>query len=79
MVFHNVACWNPYSILHMQLHFIPLYQNILAFIVISMQTQIYLSFSLEVASSAFSSIESCIKDIFSWMIGNKLPVNREKA
>ena len=41
-------------------------------------TQIYLSFSPELASSAFTSIETCIKDIFSWMIGNKLSVNPDK-
>ena len=41
-------------------------------------TQIYLSFSPELASSAFTSIETCIKDIFFWMIGNKLSVNPEK-
>ena len=40
-------------------------------------TQIYLSFSPELASSAFTSIETCIKDIFTWMIGNKLSVNPE--
>ena len=42
-------------------------------------TQIYLSFSPELASSAFTSIETCIKDIFSWMIGNKLSVNPDKT
>ena len=42
-------------------------------------TQIYLSFSPELASSAFTSIETCIKDIFSWMIGNELPVNPDKT
>ena len=31
--------------------------------------QIYVSFPPELASFAFSSIESCIKDVFSWMIG----------
>ena len=41
-------------------------------------TQIYLSFSPELAS-AFSSIESCIKDVFSWMIGNKLSANPDKT
>ena len=40
---------------------------------------IYLSFSPELASSAFTSIETCIKDIFSRMIGNKLPVNPNKT
>ena len=42
-------------------------------------TQIYLSFSPELASSAFSSTESYIKDVFSWMIGNKLSVNPDKT
>ena len=41
-------------------------------------TQIYLLFSSELAS-AFTSIETCIKDIFSWMIGNKLSVNPDKT
>ena len=40
-------------------------------------TQIYLLFSSELASSAFSTIESCIKDVFSWMI-SKLFVNPNK-
>ena len=31
------------------------------------------------ASSAFTSIETCIKDIFTWMIGNKLSVNPDKT
>ena len=38
-----------------------------------------ISFSPELASSAFTSIETCIKDIFSWMIGNKLSVNPDKT
>ena len=42
-------------------------------------TQIYLSFSPELAFSVFTSIETCIKDIFSWMIGNKLSVNPDKT
>ena len=42
-------------------------------------TQIYLSFSPELASSAFTSIEAWIKDIFSWMIENKLSVNSDKT
>ena len=41
-------------------------------------TQIYLSFCPELAS-AFTSIETCIKDIFAWMIGNKLSVNPDKT
>ena len=42
-------------------------------------TQIYLSFSLELAFSALFSIESCFKDVFSWMIGNKLSINLDKT
>ena len=42
-------------------------------------TQIYLSFSPELAFSAFTSIETCIKDTFSWMIGKKLSVNPDKT
>ena len=42
-------------------------------------TQIYQSFSPELASSAFSSFDSCIKNVFSWMIGSKLSVNLDKT
>ena len=42
-------------------------------------TQTYLSFSSELASLAFSVIESCNKDVCSWMIGNKLSVNPNKT
>ena len=77
MASRKVACWDPYSILYTQLHYIQLYRNILAFVAIFMQ--IYLSFSPELASSAFTSTETCIKDIFSWMIGNKLSVNPDKT
>ena len=42
-------------------------------------TQIYQSFSPELASSVFTSIETCIEYIFSWMIGNKLSVNPDKT
>ena len=35
-------------------------------------TQIYILFSPEHASSAVSIIESCIKDVFSWLVANKL-------
>ena len=35
-------------------------------------TQKYYLFISPELTSAFSSIESCIKDVFSWMIGNKL-------
>ena len=42
-------------------------------------TQIYISFFPELASSAFTSIETCIKDIFLWMIGNKLSVNPDET
>ena len=42
-------------------------------------TQIYLSFSPEFASPTFSIIEYCIRDVFSWMISNKLSVNPNKT
>ena len=41
-------------------------------------TQIYLSFSPELASSTFPTIESCVIDVFSWMTSNKLSVNSNK-
>ena len=50
----------------------PFYQNILAFIAISIQTTrkyTYL-FSPALASSTFSTIEADIKDVFLRMIGN---------
>ena len=34
-------------------------------------TQIYILFSLEHTSAAVSIIESCIKDVFSWLVANK--------
>jgi hypothetical protein len=42
-------------------------------------TQIYISFSPEHASSAMSIIESCIKDVFSWLVANKLSANPNKT
>ena len=42
-------------------------------------TQIYQSFSPELTSSAFTFIETCIKDILSWKIGNKLSVNPDRT
>ena len=42
-------------------------------------TQIYLSFSPELTSLAFLTIESCIGDMFLWMTSNKLSVNPNKA
>ena len=41
-------------------------------------TQIYLSFSPELSSLALLAIESCIRDVFSWMTSNKLSVNPNK-
>ena len=80
IVFLKIVCRDPYSIHYTRLHFIPLYQNVLAFVAISIQTTLkYPSFSPELASFAFSSIESSIKNIFSWMIGNKLSVNLDKT
>ena len=42
-------------------------------------TQIYLLFSPELASSAFSTIKSCIRDVFSRMTSNKLSINSNKT
>ena len=42
-------------------------------------TQIYISFSLENASFAVSVIESCIKDVSSWLVANKLSGNSNKT
>ena len=36
-------------------------------------------YSPELSSSAFSSLESCIKDVLAWMIGNKLSVHPDKT
>ena len=41
--------------------------------------QIYLSFSPELTSLALSAIESCVRDVFSWMTSNKLSVNPNKT
>ena len=41
-------------------------------------TQIYLSFSMEL-TSIFSVIELCFIDIFSWMVSNKLSINPNKT
>ena len=67
MVFRKLACWDPYSIYYTRLHFIPLYQNILAFVAISMQTTLkytYLFLLNWLLRSAFYSIESSINDVF---------------
>ena len=42
-------------------------------------TQMYISFSSEHASSAVSIIESCIKDDFFWLIANRLSANPNKT
>ena len=42
-------------------------------------TQMYISFSSEHASSAVSIIESCIKDVFFWLIANRLSANPNKT
>ena len=41
--------------------------------------KIYLSFFPERASSALLSIESSIRDVFSWITSNKLSVNHNKT
>ena len=45
----------------------------------AVDTQIYLSFSLGLNSLALSTIESCIRDVFSWMTSNKLSINPNKT
>ena len=42
-------------------------------------TQIYLSLSPELTLLALSAIESCGRDVFSWMTSNKLFVNPNKT
>ena len=42
-------------------------------------TKIYLSFAPELTSLTLSAIESCIRDVFSWMISNELSVNPNKT
>ena len=42
-------------------------------------TQIYISFVPEHASSAVSIAESCIKDVFSWLVANTLSANSNKT
>ena len=42
-------------------------------------TQIYISLAPEHASSAVSIIESSIKDVFSWLVANKLSANPNKT
>ena len=46
---------------------------------LSDDTLIYLSFYPKRASSAFSTIESCIRDVFSWMTLSKLSFNSNKT
>ena len=64
-------CTPPHSIIskYLGIH-CPFYVN---------DTQIYISFSPEHASSTLSIIESCIKDVFSWLVTNKLSANPNKT
>ena len=66
MVFLKVACWGPllYSLYTTPLHSIISKYPGLRYHFYADDTQIFLSFSPELVSSAFSSIESCIKDVF---------------
>ena len=41
--------------------------------------QIYRPFSPELTSLALSTIDSCIRDVFSWMTSNKFSVNANKT
>ena len=66
MVFRKVACWDPYSnsLFTTSLHsIISKYPGLRCYFYAD-HTQIYLSFSPELAA-AFSSIKSCIKNAFS--------------
>ena len=81
MASRKVACWDPllYSLYTTPLHSIISKYPGLRCHFYADDTQIYLSFSPALASSAFTSIKTCIEDIFSWMIGNKLSVNPDKT
>ena len=68
MASRKVACWDPYSILY-TLYTTPRHLIISKYPgfrchFYADDTQICLPFSPELASSAFTSIETCIKDIF---------------
>ena len=79
MASHKGACWDPYSIFYTTTPFISVkskYPGIHSLFYAD-DTQIYLSFSLEL-TTVFSLIESCIRDVFSWMVANKLSVNPNK-
>ena len=71
MASHKGACWDPYSILYTLLHsfVISKYHGIRSHFYAD-DTQIYLSFSPEL-TTVFLIIESCIRDIFSWIVANK--------
>ena len=75
MASHKGACEDPYSTLHRVLHssVISKYPGIRSYFYAD-DTLIYLSFSPEL-NTVFSLIESCIKDLFSCMVANKLSVN----
>ena len=76
-----VACWDPYPIHYIRLHFISLYQNNLAFVAISMQmtlkyTYLFLPNWLFLL---FLLLKFALRMFCSWMIGNKLSKNPDKT
>ena len=81
MASRKVACWDPYSILCTQLHFIQLYRNILAFVAIFMQMT--LKYTYRFLLNWFLLLSHLLKLVlrifFTWMIGNKLSVNPDKT
>ena len=78
MAFHKGACWDSYSTLYTLLHSSLLYLNILEFVALFMlMTAKYIYFFHLI--TVFSLIESCIRDIFSWIVANKLSVNPNKT
>ena len=66
-----------YICIYMYVYVIYMYTYVIYSHFYANDIQIYLSFSPEL-TTVFSLIELCIKDIFSWMITNKLSINPNK-
>ena len=81
MASRKVACWDTYSVLNTQLHFIQLYQNVLAFVAICMQMTLKYTyrFLLNWLLLLSHQLKLELRIFFSWMIGNKLSVNPDKT